>query len=236
MSETRSAFGVLGSAERVPLLPEEWTNWRGALGVTLRRLLARALGLTLITAAVGAAVAIVTYVPTDPSWNTASGAIALNALGLWGANVADAIWQSIGVAGWIAVVPPFAWGLWLVDGRVGLRLALRVVAWLTAIALIATSLALFPALSDQNAQTNMGGVVGDLILPLLADQIEPLGIPTPATISGVAAGIIGLGLLGVAGSAAEVAVDLRMVSPEGQFGEAFHLLPLSRADAESNGL
>jgi hypothetical protein len=27
-----------------------------------------------------------------------------------------------------------------------------------------------------------------------------------------------------------------MVSPEGQFGEAFHLLPLSRADAESNGL
>jgi hypothetical protein len=31
-------------------------------------------------------------------------------------------------------------------------------------------------------------------------------------------------------------VDLRMVAPEGQLGEAFHLLPLSRADDEGNGL
>lgn len=45
-----------------------------------------------------------------------------------------------------------------------------------------------------------------------------------------------LGTVGVARLAAEVAVDLRMVSPEGQFGEAFHLLPLSLADAGSNGL
>lgn len=45
-----------------------------------------------------------------------------------------------------------------------------------------------------------------------------------------------LGTVRVARLATEVAVDLRMVSPEGQFGEAFHLLPLSLADAESNGL
>jgi hypothetical protein len=42
--------------------------------------------------------------------------------------------------------------------------------------------------------------------------------------------------IGVAGLAAEVAVDLRMVSPEGQFGEAFHLLPLSLPGGEGNGL
>ena len=42
--------------------------------------------------------------------------------------------------------------------------------------------------------------------------------------------------IGIACLAAEVAVDLRMVSPEGQLGEAFHLLPLSLRDAEGNGL
>jgi hypothetical protein len=31
-------------------------------------------------------------------------------------------------------------------------------------------------------------------------------------------------------------VDLRMVAPEGQLGEAFHLLPLSCAGDEGNGL
>lgn len=45
-----------------------------------------------------------------------------------------------------------------------------------------------------------------------------------------------LGTVGVTRLAAEVAEDLRMVSPEGQLSEAFHLLPLSLADAESNGL
>ena len=42
--------------------------------------------------------------------------------------------------------------------------------------------------------------------------------------------------VGIAGLADEVAANLRMVAPEGQLGEAFHLLSLSRADEESNGL
>src|ERR671925_1194717 len=45
-----------------------------------------------------------------------------------------------------------------------------------------------------------------------------------------------LGPMTVASLSAEVAVDLRMVSPEGQFGEAFHLLPLSLRGEEGNGL
>ena len=40
----------------------------------------------------------------------------------------------------------------------------------------------------------------------------------------------------VARSSSQVAVDLRMVAPEGQLGEAFHLLPLSLRDWERNGL
>ena len=45
-----------------------------------------------------------------------------------------------------------------------------------------------------------------------------------------------LGTMRVARPSAEVSIDLRMVSPEGQIGEAFHLLPLSLGDGEGNGL
>jgi hypothetical protein len=108
MSEMQSAFGVFGSTERVPLLPEEWNGWRSATLTTLKRLIVRAIGLCLVVGAVATAVAIATYAPDDPSWNNATGATARNALGLWGANIADTIWQAFGVASWLSVLPPFA--------------------------------------------------------------------------------------------------------------------------------
>ena len=188
----QSAFGVFGSTDRVPLLPEEWTGWRAAIWTTLRRLVARGFGLTLIVGAIGTAIAIASYVPTDPSWNNASGAPAQNALGFYGANVADAIWQGVGMAAWTIVIPPLAWGLWLVDGRVGLRLVLRLTTWIAAMLLIATFLALFPPLFGQTGQPNLGGVIGDLILPPLAAQLAQWGVPTPAIIGAIACGVAGL--------------------------------------------
>ncbi len=192
MSEMQSAFGVFGSTERVPLLPEESNGWRDAAVTTLKRLIARTFGLSLIVGAIGAAVAIATYAPTDPSWNNATGATAQNALGIWGANVADTIWQSIGVVAWFSVVPPLAWGLWLVDGRIGLRLILRFASWTLAMLGLATFAALFPQLFAGTAQTGMGGTFGDLLLPLLAAKLESFGVPTPAAVGAIACGVTGL--------------------------------------------
>jgi len=188
----QSAFGVFGSTERVPLLPEEWTGWRDVTMTTLKRLTARAIGLCLIVGAIGTAVAIATYAPEDPSWNNATGAIAQNALGIWGANVADTIWQSIGVAAWLSVLPPLAWGLWLVDGRVGLRLITRVVSWSLALLGMATFSALFPPLFTGTAQGGFGGAFGDLILPLLSSKLEAFGVPTAGVVAGITCGIVGL--------------------------------------------
>jgi len=188
----QSAFGVFGSAERVPLLPEEWTGWRSAIAITARRLIARALGVVFITLAIGTFAAVATYAPTDPSWNNASGALVQNALGLWGANVADAIWQGVGLAAWGIAIPPLAWGLWLVDGRIGLRLLLRIATSTTSLLLIATFLSLFPPLVGAQDPANLGGALGNAILPALADQLQQLGIPTPTAVAAIACGLAGL--------------------------------------------
>ena len=192
MSQMHSAFGVFGSAERVPLLPQEWTGWRAAVAITLRRLIARGLGVAFITAAIGTFAAVATYAPTDPSWNNASGALVQNALGLWGANIADAIWQSVGLAAWGVAIPPLAWGLWLVDGRIGLRLLLRVATWATSLLLIATFLSLFPPLLGAQDPANLGGALGNAILPALGNQLQQLGIPTPVAVAGIVCGFAGL--------------------------------------------
>src|SRR6185436_4368858 len=126
MTDLRAAFSVFGSSERVPLLPEEWEGWPQALRTTVVRLFIRALGLAFVVAAIGTAIALLTYQPSDPSWNNASDLPARNALGAWGANVADLLWQSFGYAAWTSVAAPLAWGVWLVDGRIGLKLVLRI--------------------------------------------------------------------------------------------------------------
>ncbi len=192
MSEMQSAFGVFGSTERVPLLPQEWHGWREAVVITARRATARLTGLALLVLAVAVAVAVTTYNPADPSWNNANGAVPQNALGAWGANVADVLWQSLGLGAFAIVIPPFAWGLWLVDGRVGLRLVLRIVAWTTSLLLLASCMALFPPLLGTPVPANLGGVIGDMALPALATQLGEFGIPTPAMFAAILCGIAGM--------------------------------------------
>ncbi|MCE9523453.1 MAG: DNA translocase FtsK [Alphaproteobacteria bacterium] len=192
MSEMQSAFGVFGTSNRVPLLPQEWAGWRHAVASTTKRLIARLVGLALIVAAVSTAAAVVTYSPNDPSWNNASGAVAQNALGPWGANIADALWQSLGLFAWITFLPLLAWGFWLIDGRVGLRLLMRTLAWLASAVLLSMFLALFPSLLNSNTHAGLGGAFGDMSLSAVAHMLESFGIPTASPVSGVAAGVLGL--------------------------------------------
>ena len=188
----QSAFGLFSSGERVPLLPEEWTGWRSAVVTTFRRLMTRVFGLSMIAQAIIVAVAVATYAPTDPSWNNASSAAPQNALGPWGANIADVIWQSIGFAAWLSVLPPLAWGLWLVDGRIGLRLPLRVIAWSAALALVAIFLSLFPPLFTAEANPGLGGALGAMSLAAFSGAIEAYGMPTPKAVAGIVSGIVGM--------------------------------------------
>ncbi len=191
MNDLRAALGVFGSSERVPLLPEEWAGWPSALRTTLLRLIVRALGLAFMAGAAGACIALITYLPSDPSWNNASDFAPRNALGHWGANVSDLLWQSFGYAAGAIVVPPLAWGLWLVDGRIGLKLVLRIVAWALAVLCLAAFLALFPPLLTSQTHAPLGGAGGEIVLTGLTQSLTWAGAPAAKAVGGIMAGAIG---------------------------------------------
>ena len=194
MSQFQSVSRPFAPVERLPLVPEEWTGWRDAIFIMAKRLAVRAVGLTLISVALGTVFAFATQSQSDPSWNNASAAAAQNALGLWGANIADVLSQSIGIAGWIIAVPPLLWGIWLVDGRVGLRLPWRILAWTISIAAIAMFTALAPSLFSTGPQASLGGVIGQTMLAGFASVLESFGIPTPSGLAGILAGLVGVTL------------------------------------------
>ncbi len=191
MNELRAAFGVFGSSERVPLLPEEWEGWPAALKTTLLRLFKRALGVALMAGAVAACVALITYAPSDPSWNNASHLAPRNALGHWGANIADLLWQSFGYVAGAIVLPPLAWGLWLVDGRIGTKLVLRVIAWALAILCLAAFLALFPPLLTSQTDAPLGGAGGEVVLTGLTQSFTWAGVAAAKAVGGIMAGAVG---------------------------------------------
>ncbi len=155
------------------------------------RLVSRGAGLTLIVAAIGTAIALVTYSQADRSWNNASTADVQNAIGPWGANIADFLSQAFGVTGWIAALPPLLWGIWLVDGRVGLRLALRSIAWAISLVAIAMSASLLPPIFSTEPGTSVGGVLGAALLAGSASLMGSWGIPTPGGVAALCAGLLG---------------------------------------------
>ena len=191
MSQFQSLPTSLAPFERRPLLPEEWTGWSDAIIITVKRLITRATGLALIIAAIGTAISFATYTSSDPSWNNASGAVAQNALGLLGANIADLLSQSIGMVGWVAALPPLMWGIWLVDGRIGLRLPLRLMAWGVSLLAISMFASLFPPIFASEPQANLGGALGTALLTAVASFFGSLGIPTPEGVAAIVPGLMG---------------------------------------------
>ena len=89
---------------------------------------------------------------------------------------------------------PLLWGIWLVDGRVGLRLPWRILAWTISIAAIAMFTALAPSLFSTDPQASLGGVVGQTMLAGFASVLESFGIPTPSGFAGILAGLVGVTL------------------------------------------
>jgi len=182
---------TFASFERIPLLPEQWTGWKDALGITARRLTLRLSGLSLMVGAVGCAIALLTYDANDPSWNNASAATTQNALGVWGATLSDILVQSFGVASILAIVPPLLWGIWLVDGRVGLKLASRSLCWILSIVALATCAGFLPVQLFTDQPVASGGAIGEALFRMIAGFIGSIGVPTPEIFAGMLPGVAG---------------------------------------------
>ncbi len=174
------------TATRAPFLPP-------AAVAALRGALVRATGALVVLACTAAAAALLTYTPTDPSLNTASGGPVNNALGEPGALFADLLLQWSGAG---MVVPLFTiaiWGLRLLAGQGVPNIWLRTLGLVTATLLAAVALNALPPPEEWPVFAGLGGYAGQLLHERVAIGLGMLGMDeVPFSISGLPAGIIGL--------------------------------------------
>lgn len=180
-----------GTAKGGKFLPE------GAIAA-LRRKLVQAGGLVLLALSGGVAAALVTADPRDPSLNTAIDGPVTNALGRFGAALADLLYQFFGIGAVSAVLVALAWGFRVLikaqpPSLWGWRMALlplAVVAWTVALASAPMpDFAMMPA--------GAGGALGKVSLAGLAMVVPPDLVWTAGVVAGllaVAATIFALGL------------------------------------------
>jgi DNA segregation ATPase FtsK/SpoIIIE, S-DNA-T family len=150
---------------RVPLAPE---------GFSLRRVLMQAAGLALLVGAVLLALALATYTAADPSWDHAVDGPVMNALGLSGARISDALFQTIGLSTWLIPLVLLDWSVRLLLGRGLKRLWWRLLLLLPMLAAAALALSIF----------GLGGAFGQLSVRWLdrANLAPPLSAMAAAAL------------------------------------------------------
>ncbi|MBB5374388.1 FtsK/SpoIIIE family DNA translocase [Acidocella aromatica] len=160
-----------------------------AMRAQLRRRMAELTGLVLALVALVFLLALATYNPADPSFDTASGASVTNLVGPPGALVSDLLLQGFGAAGCIPPLILLAWAYRLAArGSIG-RVKTRLVIATFAMPLCAIALALAmvvipgPKISWPGA-AGLGGAVGDIVTGLIG-QAGSGGHAVPAVVMGV---------------------------------------------------
>ncbi len=186
-------------AEPQPVLPP-------SLADRLPRLAGRSLGLLILTCTACVALALVSWVVTDPSLSHATGLPAKNWMGLPGAITADLLMQTLGLAALAALLPPLMWGVELAStDRLSDR-GSKIRSFPIALILIAGACSALPVSQRWPLEhIGTGGVLGDLVL-LVAATVAGLVLPG---IANVAAGLVLLtgGLFLISSSARISATD-----------------------------
>jgi len=155
-----------------------------ALKALIRRRTAELAGVTLGLAAIALLLALVTYDPIDPSFDTASGAPVHNLAGPVGAWLADFMLQGFGLAALLPSLMMLAWA-WRIASQRGLgRLRLRLVGAAIAVPALA---AVLGAMAPQ---------YGVLAWPVGAGPGGAIGHVIAGTVLAAGRGLLGpLGLL-----------------------------------------
>ncbi len=158
--------------------------------------LLEAVGITLVLSAFAGVLALVTYAPTDPSFNTTANGPIANMLGLPGAIFADLVWQNVGLGGIGLIAPLFVWG-WLAFTKSELPFVwMRVGAWAIGTVLISFAAAALPFTAPAPMTGNLGGLAGLGFITTVTSLAAMAGL----TLSGFWAGLIGVltALIGIA--------------------------------------
>ncbi|GAA0572580.1 FtsK/SpoIIIE family DNA translocase [Caenispirillum bisanense] len=139
------------------ILPPEMVTAVRGMGLRL-------LGLGLVVVAGVVATALLTHTPGDPSWNTASDAEPVNALGRFGATLSDAALQGFGLAAALPLLAVLSWGVRLISGQHVSAAWLRTVGLIAAAILLSFGLAALPKPPDWPIAAGLGGAAGALLL------------------------------------------------------------------------
>jgi DNA segregation ATPase FtsK/SpoIIIE-like protein len=162
----------------------------------LPRWLATALGGALTAGTLALLIALATWDATDPSLSTISASPPRNALGLVGAVTADALAQVLGLAAALGLVPLLFWSALLLQGRGVTLVQMRVACAAAGVVSLAGALSVMPAPSAWPLRAGLGGLVGDVVLPVTAGLIGtvlPMGATAMAAILLLTLGLLALG-------------------------------------------
>jgi len=158
-------------------------------------------GVALAIAAAGFLVALLGYVPGDPSLNSASADPPTNYLGAPGAAVADILIQGFGYAAYILVAGLAGWAWRLIRKRPLTHLGWRAIALILAAVAAGAGLSALPVAADWPLATRMGGVAGTLIYDRAIILLGSLGwtgldvyLATAVAILALVLWVYGLGL------------------------------------------
>jgi len=156
-------------------------------------------GLTLMAAGFFILLSLVSYNPTDPSFNAANGGAVANWMGAPGAGVADFFLQSIGLSSVILALIPAIWG-WRIFRHTGIgRSWLRLTCLPVSLLLLATAFSAISAGDSWPLGTGYGGAAGDLALGELSALLAA-HVTAAKTLTGAVAAILGAAALaGAAG-------------------------------------
>jgi len=151
----------------------------------LRRRLIEAGGCMLIALGVVYWAALMSFHPSDPSFNNATGLPPLNLLGRPGAILSDLALQSLGLAGFILSLVLIVWGWRVMRLQRQARWWLRLLLLPFVLVMTAVALAALPRPTSWPLASGLGGATGALMM----DMLGRLSGASPAALGG------GIGLL-----------------------------------------
>ncbi|HEY8192264.1 MAG TPA: DNA translocase FtsK 4TM domain-containing protein, partial [Alphaproteobacteria bacterium] len=174
---TRYSTVIRRRKKRLPgFIPESWQAF-------IARRLMDIIGGAFALAGFALLVALATYSPADPSWNTAGGNHAVaNWLGAAGAHVSDLLLQTLGLAGAVPGIVAILWGFRIFKRHSLRPVWFRTVCTLLAMMTAAVALARVPS-GGWLVHPWLGGSGGTLMLNQFASIVQNHNIA--AAITGV---------------------------------------------------
>jgi S-DNA-T family DNA segregation ATPase FtsK/SpoIIIE len=154
--------------------------WEAGVALRLRGVL-----LAIVGAVVMASLA--TYNAADPSWDVAAPNAARNAMGGFGADIADAALQTLGLAAWVAALLMVAAGVRRAGAgdphgeRVDQRL--RAIAAAAGVLILAAVLAAPLPPASWPLASGLGGWTGQMLLGALTNLVGRTDLPAPRIVS-----------------------------------------------------